>query len=169
LATLVEPRRVTSTFHEVVVMDAARQKLLGRQRAAHNAEDERFITEGPVFQTTVRYNGTVAVVAVSGELDPSTAPLVVASVEALVRLGQRHLVVDLDDVTFIDGEGLSALESIADLPSVTLVRLSAPVLQLATRFSPNPNLRDAYAPLSNGTSAPRSSLDATDVEADATS
>jgi anti-anti-sigma factor len=160
---------VTSPFHEVVVMDAERQELLGRQRAASNAEDERFITEGPVFQTAVRYNGTVAVVAVSGELDPSTAPLIVASVEALVRLGQRHLVVDLDDVTFIDGEGLSALEAIADLPSVTLVRLSASVLRLATRFSRNPNLRDAYAPLSYRTPAPRSSYEATDVESDAAS
>jgi len=132
-------------------MNAGSQDLLSRQRAARNAEDERFIIEGPAFQTAVRYNGPVAVMAVSGELDPSTAPLIVASVEVLVRLGQRHLVVDLDEVTFIDGEGLTALESIADLQSVTLVRLSAPVRQLASSSSRNPNLRDAYTSVTRET------------------
>jgi hypothetical protein len=53
-------------------------------------------------------------------------------------------VIDVNDVTFIDGQGLRALETLADLPTVTLIRLSAPVQRL-TRFSLNPNLRDALA------------------------
>jgi len=112
-------------------------------RRAAEAERDRPVTEGSAFTTTVRYNGGIALVAVSGELDPATAPLLIASIHAMVGQGQRHIVVDLDDVVFIDGAGLGGLESIATLPAVTLIRFSPPVRQLVSQFSQTSDLHDA--------------------------
>jgi len=115
-----------------------------RTRTAEG-ERQRVVTGGSAITTTVRYDGGVAVVAVRGDLDPATAPLLVASVDAMVRKGQRHVVVDLSDVTFIDGAGLAGLESIADLPAVTFIRFSTRVRQLVSQFGLAPNLHDAAA------------------------
>jgi len=96
-------------------MDVGRQgPSRGRQAAGNDpaaeVDDEGSSSEGSEFKAVVRFNGTVAMVAVAGELDPATGPLLVASVDAVVRLGQRHVVVDLDEVDFMDGAGLKALE-----------------------------------------------------------
>jgi anti-anti-sigma factor len=137
---------------KVVVMDRGGQGLLRRRRTTRNApaartHDGRSLVEGDAFRTTVRYNGTAAMVAVGGDLDPATAPLLGPLIEAIVGLGQRHVVVDVSDVAFIDGAGLRAMESLAELPTVTLIRFSAPVQRLVTQFSINPHLRDASASL----------------------
>jgi hypothetical protein len=98
-----------------------------------------------VLSTTVRFSGGVAAVAVGGDVDPVTAPLLVASIDAMVKQGQRHVVVDLNDVVFIDGAGLGGLESIAGLPAVTFIRFSPPVRHLVSQFGRSPNVHDAAA------------------------
>ena len=151
-------------------MDVGRQgPSRGRQAAGNDpaagVDDEGSSSEGSEFKAVVRFNGTVAMVAVAGELDPATGPLLVASVDAVVRLGQRHVVVDLDEVDFMDGAGLKALEFLADRPTVTLIRFSDTVQRLATRFSPSPNLRDASASVIGRSPTQRSSDDDTEGSA----
>lgn len=48
-------------------------------------------------------------VTLSGELDLADVPALAASLEALTRTGDRHVHVDLDNVTFIDAAVLGAL------------------------------------------------------------
>jgi len=51
----------------------------------------------------------VTVLAPKGRLDMSTAPLFRERVRELVASGAAHLVVDLEDVTFVDSSGLGAV------------------------------------------------------------
>jgi anti-sigma B factor antagonist len=46
---------------------------------------------------------------VAGEVDLSSAPVLRARIEELVHLGTQRLVVDLQDVGFMDSSGLSVL------------------------------------------------------------
>jgi anti-sigma B factor antagonist len=48
-------------------------------------------------------------VAVRGELDVATGPTLSDAVLALTRDGLAGVVIDLDEVTFVDSKGLSAL------------------------------------------------------------
>jgi anti-anti-sigma factor len=52
---------------------------------------------------------TCRVVQPSGQLDMETAPRLRATIEELIRNGDRHLVVDLGRLTFCDSIGLSTL------------------------------------------------------------
>jgi anti-sigma B factor antagonist len=60
----------------------------------------------PVQVTTL---GRWTVVAIAGELDVQSAPRVRAEIIDLVRDGACDLVLDLDEVTFIDSTGLGVL------------------------------------------------------------
>ena len=64
------------------------------------------ITE--LISVTPSGNGRVAV---SGEVDCSTAPRLTACVEAVLASGPAELVVDLTGVSFLDSAGLHALVS----------------------------------------------------------
>jgi anti-sigma B factor antagonist len=55
-----------------------------------------------------RSNGQ-AVVAVRGELDLYTAPLLWETIDAAIAATPHELVIDLTDVTFLDSSGLSVL------------------------------------------------------------
>ncbi|MBT2381550.1 STAS domain-containing protein [Streptomyces sp. ISL-111] len=54
-------------------------------------------------------DGTLAVIALSGEFDVATAPAVRARALDLIAAGHPDLVADLADVTFCDSSGLGTL------------------------------------------------------------
>ncbi|MCT9094172.1 STAS domain-containing protein [Streptomyces sp. ASQP_92] len=56
--------------------------------------------------------GTLAVIALSGEFDLAAAPAVRARALELIANGHPHLVADLSGVTFCDSSGLGALVGI---------------------------------------------------------
>lgn len=53
--------------------------------------------------------GDWTIVAVSGEVDVATAPLMRERLVQLIANGTTHLVVDLSDVSFLDSIGLGVL------------------------------------------------------------
>ncbi|MGW0552547.1 STAS domain-containing protein [Streptomyces altiplanensis] len=57
-------------------------------------------------------DGALAVIALSGEFDITTAPAVRARALELIATGHPDLVADLSDVTFCDSSGLGALVGI---------------------------------------------------------
>ncbi|AYN43330.1 anti-sigma factor antagonist [Streptomyces dangxiongensis] len=57
-------------------------------------------------------DGALAVLALSGEFDITTAPAVRTRALELIANGHPHLVADLSDVTFCDSSGLGALVGI---------------------------------------------------------
>ncbi|QGZ52627.1 anti-sigma factor antagonist [Streptomyces sp. QHH-9511] len=57
-------------------------------------------------------DGALAVIALSGEFDITTAPAVRARALELITAGHRDLVADLSGVTFCDSSGLGALVGI---------------------------------------------------------
>ncbi len=61
------------------------------------------------FGVSTTQDGDYAVVAVTGELDVYTAPVLEESLGDLVDEGKHDLVVDLTEVTFMDSTGLGLL------------------------------------------------------------
>jgi anti-sigma B factor antagonist len=57
------------------------------------------------------YDGGTSVVAVSGEVDVHSAPALRDAITALLASGERSVVVDLSEVSFLDSTGLGALVS----------------------------------------------------------
>lgn len=56
-----------------------------------------------------RTEGDKTVVSVGGEIDVYTAPKLREQIVALVEEGHYHLVVDMEDVEFLDSTGLGVL------------------------------------------------------------
>ena len=61
------------------------------------------------FGVSTIQDGEYTVVAVAGELDVYTAPVLEESLGDLVEAGSTKLVVDLTEVTFMDSTGLGLL------------------------------------------------------------
>ena len=61
------------------------------------------------FGVSTTQDGDYTVVAVTGELDVYTAPVLEESLGELIDGGNRELVVDLTEVTFMDSTGLGLL------------------------------------------------------------
>lgn len=59
--------------------------------------------------TVQRFDGSVAVLTVTGEIDFGTAPDLRDRALELSRQGNRHLILDLAPVAFCDSSGLNAL------------------------------------------------------------
>lgn len=61
------------------------------------------------FKVEAEVMGSHAVVAVAGEIDAATAPILKEQLLALVETGVAQIVVDLSEVTFIESVGLGTL------------------------------------------------------------
>ena len=61
------------------------------------------------FEITLSESGDESTVAVKGEVDLTTAPLLDAELTRLGEAGQRHIRVDLRDVRFLDSQGIKVL------------------------------------------------------------
>ena len=61
------------------------------------------------FAVTVSLQADRAIVEVRGELDVATGPTLCDAISALTRDGLAGVVIDLDEVTFIDSRGLNAM------------------------------------------------------------
>lgn len=64
---------------------------------------------GDVFGMTVDVADRGAVVNVRGELDVATAPALADCVARMLDQGRCHITIDLDEVEFLDSQGLHAL------------------------------------------------------------
>lgn len=62
--------------------------------------------------TTRRAEGDLALAALAGDLDLTTAPALRAEALDLIGRGHRHLVLDLEAVSFCDSSGFNALVAI---------------------------------------------------------
>ena|SRR5215212_5811082 len=80
----------------------------GRAAPGSSPEGGRGV-ENLRLQTAVRVDGPHPTLVVSGEIDVFTAPLFKQAVVNLVADGQRHLFLDMRDVTFMDSSGFGAL------------------------------------------------------------
>jgi anti-sigma B factor antagonist len=72
----------------------------------------------------IRRHDGVDVVALTGELDIATAPVLQRRMDDLVTIGKARIVVDCADLSFIDSSGVKALEDsweCLDALGVTLV------------------------------------------------
>lgn len=61
------------------------------------------------MEINVERNGSVAVVAVSGEVDAATAPQLRQQFDELLGESQQEFVIDLSQVSFMDSSGLASL------------------------------------------------------------
>jgi anti-sigma B factor antagonist len=65
------------------------------------------------FRLTAQHtDGDLALAGVAGDLDINTAPDLRAQALALIEQGHRHLILDLQAVTFCDSSGFNALVGI---------------------------------------------------------
>jgi anti-anti-sigma factor len=98
-------------------------------RSASAWSRPRWSAVGHAF-TSVACDHGVTTIALDGELDPATVPVLISTVADRLQDGQERVVIDLGGVTFIDCAGLRALELLAGLPSVHLIRFSTAVRRL---------------------------------------
>ena len=63
------------------------------------------------LETVIRDVDTTKVLNVSGEIDVYTAPQFKEAVNSIIDSGQKHLVVDMNQVTYMDSSGFAALLS----------------------------------------------------------
>jgi len=68
----------------------------------------------PQFEIQSELTKGTARLTVSGELDVSTAPHLMAEADALLERAARHLILDLSGLTFVDSSGLSLFIALND-------------------------------------------------------
>lgn len=61
------------------------------------------------FGTTIDHGLTSSVLALSGELDMTSAPTFQATISGLIEAGHRCIVVDLSGLDFLDSSGLKVI------------------------------------------------------------
>jgi anti-anti-sigma factor len=105
----------------------------------------------PVFRISARLqmlNTSAAILKVAGEIDLSTAHVLLENLELAARQGYRELVIDFTEVSFLDSSGLHALiegrRLIDENGSAVVLVPSRPVRRLLELVSPMP-LFDARA------------------------
>ncbi|MFD7663790.1 STAS domain-containing protein [Streptomyces sp. NPDC059788] len=66
-----------------------------------------------IFQLTTQHtDGDLALAALAGDIDLTSAPALRAEALNLIGRGHRHLVLDLEEVAFCDSSGFNALVGI---------------------------------------------------------
>ncbi len=63
------------------------------------------------LETGIRESGGIKILDLVGEVDVYTAPRFKAAVNELIESGQRHLVVNMERVTYMDSSGFGTLLS----------------------------------------------------------
>jgi anti-anti-sigma factor len=85
-----------------------------RGESDHDMPERRNIPR-PDFKTAVRHDGESVGVALIGELDMAACFKLEAEIDRLLAGHEvRRLVLDLDELTFVDSAGLGALLAIRD-------------------------------------------------------
>ena len=67
--------------------------------------------EGIRLETALREVDGTTILDVTGEIDVYTAPQFKDAVNGIIAAGQKHLVVNMTDVTYMDSSGFGALLS----------------------------------------------------------
>lgn len=89
----------------------------------------------PDVSVAVDRQGTVAVVAVTGEIDLATEPTVWSHVQQAMADGATRLVLDLAGTSFMDSTGLSLVIRATRLYGSDAVEVHAPQPRLRQLFS----------------------------------
>lgn len=96
----------------------------GSSGAGDPAEDPALDAESELLELTVeRPVSGVCVVTVNGELDMFTAPLLEACLRDQLSTEPSHLVVDLEQVSFLDSKGLNCLLQTREAIQITTTQL----------------------------------------------
>ena len=108
---------------------------------------------------STRWEGGVAVVSVSGELDLATAPAVRTELEHVLRQGGEGLHVDMSDVRFVDSTGLGVLvwaweQARAQRMDYLVVNPSATAVRVLEQSGSGPDLRRRVRRVLSGPSSP---------------
>jgi anti-sigma B factor antagonist len=72
-------------------------------------------TDGPLSVRSNRYGEDVIVVSLGGELDRSNVATAKAALIAAARAAAALLVIDLDELKFLDGSGIALLVEVSGL------------------------------------------------------
>lgn len=126
------------------------------------ADDSALCTSDPLLGLTVRHPAVgVCVVAVAGELDMATAPLLEACLREQLETGPTHLILDLQSVRFMGSNGLNCLLQTHELAQTTGAQLHLAglvtravarpleVTQLLDSFNTYPTLTHALAAIAD--------------------
>lgn len=126
------------------------------------ADDPALCASDPLLGLTVEHPTVeVCVVAVDGELDMVTAPLLEACLRKQLATGPTHLILDLQPVRFMSSSGLNCLVQAHELARTTGVQLHLAglvtqavarpleVSQLLELFNTYPSLSHALAALAD--------------------
>jgi anti-sigma B factor antagonist len=126
------------------------------------ADDPAPCTSDPLLGLTVQHPAVgVCVVAVDGELDMVTAPLLEACLRDQLATGPTHLIVDLQPVRFMASNGLNCLLHAHELAQTTGTQLHLAglvtravarplqITQLLDLFSTYPTLSHALTALTD--------------------
>lgn len=126
------------------------------------ADDSALCMPDPLLGLTVQHPADgVCVVAVDGELDMATAPLLEACLREQLAAGPTHLLLDLQPVRFMGSHGLNCLLQTYELAQTTGAQLHLAglvtravarpleVTQLLELFNTYPTLTHALAALAD--------------------
>jgi anti-sigma B factor antagonist len=102
---------------------------------AHRMPSPKFLASERPFQIDVHHHEGHSVVALTGELDLATAPQLRERLALLAEEHQKHIVLDLASLDFIDSTGLSVLVMLLNRTravggSVAVRHPSQPVLRI---------------------------------------
>ena len=115
-------------------------------------QSNRDVTDGLLSVSSVRYGDEVVIVSLAGELDRAVVSTAVTAIEDAFAAGTRRLVLDLQELEFLDSSGVALLRRVAagyapacdvlvipsDLPGVSRV-LAVTGVDSLLRFATEPH------------------------------